>query len=125
MVASDADTAALMADACSGPSASGGSGGASTGLTVTLADDGGTVDVSNGSDFLLKLGSDYDWTISIDNPDVVSRVVNIMVINGAQGVYEAHQPGHAALTATGTPVCAAGEICSNLALAFHVEINVQ
>jgi predicted secreted protein len=94
-------------------------------VTVTLADDGGTVNVSNGGEFLLKLGADYDWEITIDNPDVVSRVMNIAVINGAQGVYQAHQPGHATLSATGTPVCPEGQICSNLALAFNVEIDVQ
>ncbi len=123
-VAADADTAALMADACNGITASS-NGSETAGLTITQADNGKTIDVADGGDFLLKLGSDYDWSITIDNPDVVSRVVNIMVVKGAQGVYQAHQPGHAILSATGTPICPAGQMCSNLALAFQVQINVQ
>ena len=124
-VAADADTAALMADACSASASGNGTGSASAGLTITQADDGKTINVANGSEFLVKLGSDYNWTVTVDNPNVVSRVVGVMVVRGAQGIYQADQPGHATLNATGTPVCPAGQMCSDLALAFQVQINVQ
>ncbi|MCZ7381538.1 MAG: hypothetical protein O8C64_08245 [Candidatus Methanoperedens sp.] len=55
--------------------------------------------------FLLKLGEGYDWNISIDDQTVISREVNVMVIRGAQGIYRAHKPGRATLTAVGDPTC--------------------
>ncbi len=40
----------------------------------------------------------YDWTVEVDNQNVLSRKLNVTVINGAQGIYEAHTPGTATLT---------------------------
>jgi hypothetical protein len=67
--------------------------------TVTLADDGKTISLAPGETFLLALG-DGQWSPEIDNQAVVSRVINIAVVRGAQGVYMAHIPGTAHLTAT-------------------------
>ncbi len=55
--------------------------------------------------FLLKLGEGYDWNITIDDQTVISRAVNVLVVRGAQGIYVAHKPGSATLTATGSPEC--------------------
>jgi len=70
---------------------------------ITLKDSGKSITFKTGQSFLLKLGEDFDWNVQVDNQDVVSRALNIMVIRGAQGVYEAH--GHATLTAVGDPPC--------------------
>jgi hypothetical protein len=43
--------------------------------------------------------------VNVANPSVVSRVVNILVVQGAQGVYEAKQPGQTTLSAVGEPPC--------------------
>ncbi len=45
--------------------------------------------------FLLKLGEDYYWNITIDDQTIISRVPNVLVVRGAQGIYRAHEPGHA------------------------------
>jgi carboxyl-terminal processing protease len=44
--------------------------------TVTLDNDGGTIDLKVGEQLLLKLGEDYNWTVTVADPSVVSRVVN-------------------------------------------------
>jgi len=72
---------------------------------ITLAEDGRTITLQAGERFLLKLGEGYDWNITIDDQTVLSRVVNELVVRGAQGIYVAHKPGRAALTAIGDPVC--------------------
>jgi hypothetical protein len=73
--------------------------------TITLADDGKTFTLQVDETFLLNFGEGYDWNISIDDQTIISREVNVMVIRGAQGIYKAHKPGRATLTAVGDPPC--------------------
>ncbi len=73
--------------------------------TVTLDDQGKTIQMAVGESFLLKLGEQYEWAVTISDQSVVSRVVNIAVVRGAQGVYVAHRAGTVTLTATGDPAC--------------------
>jgi len=78
---------------------------APAGKTITLDDDGKTINLQVDETFLLNLGEGYDWNISIDDQTVISREVNVMVIRGAQGIYRAHKPGSATLIAVGDPPC--------------------
>jgi hypothetical protein len=75
------------------------------GKIITLADDGTTITLQVQERFLLKLGEGYDWNITIDDQTVLRRVVNVLVVRGAQGIYVANKPGRVALTAVGDPVC--------------------
>ncbi len=72
---------------------------------VTLADDRGTISLHVGERFLLDLDGGFDWTVTVADPAVVTRVVNITVVPGAQGVYEARAVGHTTLTAVGDLPC--------------------
>ncbi|HEY7907242.1 MAG TPA: hypothetical protein VIC60_00150 [Thermomicrobiales bacterium] len=93
--------------------------------TVTLADDGQVVTLAHGTSFLLALGSDNDWKVQVGDETVVSRVPNISVITGAQGVYAAKQPGQTTLTASGDPVCRTAQPpCGAPSRAFRVQIVV-
>jgi predicted secreted protein len=78
---------------------------APSGRIITLDDNGKNITLQVNETFLLKLGEEYDWNITIDDQAVLSRKVNVLVVRGAQGVYEAHKPGHATLTAVGDPPC--------------------
>ena len=78
---------------------------APSGRIITLDDNGKTITLQVNETFLLKLGEEYDWNITIDDQTVLSRKVNVLVVRGAQGVYEAHKPGRATLTAVGDPPC--------------------
>jgi hypothetical protein len=75
------------------------------GKIVTLADDGQTITLQVNETFLLKLGEEYDWNITIDDQTIVSRVPNVLVVRGAQGLYRAHKEGSSTLTAIGDPIC--------------------
>ncbi len=68
-------------------------------LIVTPDDNGKTISLAVGQTFLLKLG-DGIWSPTVDDQSVVSRIPNIAVVRGAQGIYRAHHPGTARMTAS-------------------------
>jgi len=73
---------------------------------VTMQESGRTINLHTGDSFLLNLGTDqYEWTVSVDNESVLHMKMGVMVIKGAQGIYDALTPGIATLTATGDPLC--------------------
>lgn len=95
-------------------------------VTITLANNNQSITLQVGQRFLLQLGDSNRWNVNIDNQDVVSRLVNISVVKGAQGVYEAHRTGNALLSAVGTAVCDPTQgVCSHLAIGFALQITVQ
>ncbi|HEX7975875.1 MAG TPA: hypothetical protein VF498_15810 [Anaerolineales bacterium] len=96
------------------------------GLTVTLDNNGQTVTLKTGQRFLLKLGEGYDWQVEVADQAILSRVPNVTVIRGAQGLYEARQAGTTRLTASGDPVCrTAKPPCEMLSRMFEITIVVQ
>jgi hypothetical protein len=93
---------------------------------ITLADNGKTIHMIVGQSFLLKLGEYYDWNISISDQNVISRVKNIAVIRGAQGVYDALAKGTVVLSAVGDPTCrSATPACASPSIEFSVTISVK
>ena len=72
---------------------------------VTTAEDRQTISLKVGERFLLRLSDGYDWTVEVANESIVSRVVNVTVVEGTQGLYEARRPGQTTLRATGDPAC--------------------
>jgi plastocyanin len=92
---------------------------------VTLAQNNQEIYLKNGESFLLKLGNNYNWNIGINDQNIVSRVVNIMVINGAQGIYKSHNPGATTLTAQGDPFCLSSiPRCAMPSILFKITITV-
>lgn len=73
--------------------------------TITRDAHGQTITLAVGESFLLKLGEEYTWEITVSDQNVLSRVKNIAVVRGAQGVYEAHQVGIVTISASGDPLC--------------------
>lgn len=94
--------------------------------TITQENNDQTIELNVGDTFLLKLGEEYMWNVEIDNDDVLSRVKNIAVIRGAQGVYEAKMPGSATLSAVGDLPCRE-EVppCAAPTILFKIQINVS
>ncbi len=94
-------------------------------LTITLDNNGQAITLHVNQEFLLKLGEGYQWTINLDNQNVVSRIPYIAVIRGAQGVYLAHQTGTATLTASGDPLCRQSKpACAIPSISFTLHIQV-
>ena len=93
---------------------------------VTMADNGNTFSLHPGESFLLDLGTDtFSWNVSIDNPDVLAMKPGVLVIRGAQGIYQAIHPGQAVLTAIGKAVCQPNSMCMALAVLFKITVIVQ
>jgi hypothetical protein len=93
--------------------------------TVTLADNGATLTMRVGDRFVLSLGETYNWNVQVADQNVVSRVVNITVVRGSQGVYEGRGVGETDLTASGDPGCAtATPRCLIPSLLFRVHLIV-
>jgi hypothetical protein len=102
-----------------------GSDATSSQKSVTLADNGQTINLRVGERFLVNLGDTYTWQVTIADPSIVSRVVNILVIRGAQGVYEAKSTGETTLTGTGAIVCPPLKVCPDSELSFKLHVVVQ
>ncbi len=93
--------------------------------TITLADNGRTITLNVNETFLLKLGEGYDWNINVDDQTIFSRVVNVLVVRGAQGIYVAHRPGNATLTAVGSPECLKSQPpCARPSILFNLFVVV-
>jgi len=95
--------------------------------TITLTDNGKTINLHTGDSFLLNLGdSVYDWEVNVDTQSVVSLHMGMMVIKGAQGIFDAHIPGTAILTANGNPKCfTSNPPCMMPSIIFTITLFVQ
>jgi hypothetical protein len=99
-------------------------GTAASSVSVTQADNGTTLHLAVGQQFLLDLGSSEDWAVTVANQDVVSRVIGVLVVKGAQGIYAARASGTTVLSAIGSPHCTSG-VCPLFRIAFTVTISVD
>ena len=93
-------------------------------ISVTQADNGTTLHLAVGQQFLLDLGSSEDWTVTVANQDVVARVPGVLVVKGAQGLYAARAGGTTVLSAIGSPHCTSG-VCPLFRIAFKITITVD
>ena len=94
---------------------------------ITLDDKGKNFKMKVGDSFLLNLGSDvYDWTVTVDNESVLHLKMGVMVIRGAQGIYDALAPGTATLSAIGNPLCLqSNPPCAAPSLLFTITVIVE
>jgi hypothetical protein len=93
---------------------------------ITLADNEKTFIYQAGQNFLLFLGEDYNWTLSISDQNVISRVKNIATIRGAQGVFDTLTTGRSVISAVGDPTCRDQKpACERPSIQFQVTIVVQ
>jgi hypothetical protein len=93
-------------------------------LVVTAADNGTTLHLAVGQQLLLDLGSAVDWAVTVADQRVVGRVIGVLVIRGAQGIYEARTAGTTLLSAIGSPPCPSGGACPLFRLGFRLTIVV-
>ncbi len=72
---------------------------------MTRAEAGATIKVARGDHVLVKLGTDFDWTVTVSDPQVLARVPGVTLVLGAQGLYIAQATGQATINAVGDPPC--------------------
>ena len=88
------------------PVKSGHTGSAPVPKRVTLGDAGRTFRMRPGQRFLLALGGPPpNWSVRVSDTSVLRRVPNVMVVRGAQGIYQARKAGTAVLTAVSHYAC--------------------
>jgi hypothetical protein len=93
---------------------------------ITLANNGGSISLHPGDRFVLSLGEMYDWSISISDPNVLHRVINITPLRGSQGVYEAGSAGSTVLSAAGDPHCRQSQPpCAMPSVTFELNVTVS
>jgi hypothetical protein len=94
---------------------------------ITLEDNGKTFNLKVGDSFLLNPGTDiYDWTVTVDNENVLHLKMAVLIIRGAQGIYDALAPGTATLSAIGNPTCLqASSPCALPSILFTVTVIVR
>lgn len=93
-------------------------------LVVTQADNGTTLHLAVGQQFLLDLGSSVDWAVTVADEHIVGRVPGVLVIEGAQGIYQGLLCGTTLLNVVGSPHCTSG-ICPLYRIAFHLTVTVD
>ena len=95
-------------------------------VTVTLDDNGKTITLAQGDRLLLQLGEDYTWELSISDQAVLSRVMGVMLIRGAQGLYDTLFRGKSVITGQGDPTCLSEQpACLKPSIQFEVTVIVQ
>lgn len=102
-------------------------GQTSSAVEIVLEDNGKTFDYQVGDSFLLNLGTDvYDWTVTVDNQNVIALKMGVAVIQGAQGTFDALSAGTATLSASGDPLCRkVSPPCGMPTILFRVTVVVK
>jgi heat shock protein HslJ len=96
------------------------------GKIITLADDGKKIALKVNETLALKLGTEYDWNIAIDDITIISRDPLAIYKEDIQGIYVAHKEGTIKLTAIGEPVCRKEEPpCEAPTRKFSIQVVVN
>lgn len=96
------------------------------GLIVTLDHVGKIIELKKRQNFLLSLGKEYDWEVTVLPETVISRNLVFTPEPGEQGIYVARGAGKATLRALGEPKCRFLEpSCTRPAVLFTVHIVVE
>ncbi len=96
------------------------------GTEITRDSDGQTLHVPQGGDVTVRMGSDLDWTVSVDPPDLLQPAPGAGTLaRGVQALLRAVQPGTAMLTAEGKPHCDPGQTCAQFIVSVIVTIVVD
>ena len=96
------------------------------GLVITLDDVGKTLTMRRQGGFLLRLGEEYNWSVTVHPPEILTQNQKISPGPGEQGVFLARQKGSAVLRAVGEPVCLAFDPpCLRPEVLFEMNVLVE
>lgn len=96
------------------------------GLRVTLDHVGQEISLKKRQGFMLDLGQDYIWEVTISPEAVVSQNLNYTPRPGEQGIFIARDSGRAELRATGNPLCRHAEPpCTRPDVLYRLTILVE
>ena len=93
-------------------------------VSITNADDMGTVRVALGAQVALTLGSDLNWSNVQAVPSSVLTRETLPLPSGVQAIFSATGKGTATITASGGAICKPGQACPQFLRAFTVTVVV-
>lgn len=94
-------------------------------VTVTLDDNGKTINLKQGERLLLQLGEGYNWELTVSDQAVLIPVMGVMLIRGAQGLYDTTFRGKSEISGQGDPTCLSEQpACSLPSIDFKVTVVV-
>jgi len=121
------ETSSLPAGATASPGRGGGSAVPSPDpgfVTIGLQDGGKSVAAPIGATILVMLGTDFVWTVAIDDPSILMPVPGVTLVRGAQGLYRAQKAGQTTISAVGDPACRSSRPPC-MAPSFHWSVTVD
>lgn len=96
------------------------------GLTITLADQGKTINVEVGQQFLVNLGGGYGWRVAFEELKNIVAVPTLLPILGAQGIFQPVASGTVSFKAKGVPECNKDQPpCAQTPVEFEVTIAIE
>jgi len=96
------------------------------GLVITLDDVGKTLIMRPQTGFLLRLGKEFSWIVTISPPDIITLNQKVTPEAGEQGVFIARTKGSSVLRAVGNPVCLDyAPPCAIPQVLFEMRIQVE
>ncbi len=95
-------------------------------VTITQQDDGKTVDVRVGELVQVALGDQFDWSLEISDPRILSAEPGVnTLVRGTQLLARAKAAGTAAISGTGKPRCAPNQACIQIVTVFKATVVVR
>ena len=96
------------------------------GLTITLSDQGKTINLEVGQQFLVNLGGGYGWQVAFDELRNLVAVPTLLPILGAQGIFQPVARGTTSFKAKGQPLCDKDKPpCPQNTVEFEVTIAIE
>lgn len=96
------------------------------GLVITLDHVGQTIGIIVGQGVLLRLGADFDWSVSVEPAEILTQNRKVTTVPGEQGVYIARKKGKVVLSAVGDPVCSKIDPpCSRPSVLFRITFDIK
>ncbi len=90
---------------------------------LNLIDNGTTLSIPVGDSVELRLPTTFNWSVTVSNMAVLRRPP-VALVQGVQGLWDAVASGQARIDAIGTPNCAPGVPCPQLATVFSAAVVV-
>jgi hypothetical protein len=89
-------------------------------------DNGQTLLLAVGDTFELRLGSDLQWTVDVENEQIVTRAPDATVGPETQAIFQASAPGETTLAAYGEAPCRrAKPACMMPDIMFQITIVIR
>lgn len=96
------------------------------GLVITLDNVGETLKMRPQGGFLLRLGEEFQWDVTLTPQDIITLNQKVSLGPGEQGVFIARKKGSVILRAVGEPVCLANDPpCGLPSVLFQMNLLVE